>query len=192
MAGFTERLASAKAAARPSKDVTVVLDADVSARLAELRVELEAARATPDARLAAETEPEKVQAQIDELLALTADALITLRFTRMSGEKWAEITARCPIRAGATIDLQYGYDMHAVCKIAAPLCGVRVEGDEEFPLVYAKASPGVEAVNEWADLFETVSGHEFSLIVDAIYMLNEYEPAVRVDALKKELANRPA
>ena len=190
MSDFSDRLVSAKAAVRPSRDVVVSLDADVSERRAVLREELEKARANPDARLASKSEPELIQGQLDELMALTADSLVTLRFTRMSGDEWAEITARCPVRLDAAIDRQYGYNVHGVCKLAAPLCGVRVDGDELVPLVVSAAAQGVPAVDEWADLFDTISGHEFGLIVDAIYELNEYEPASRVAQLKKELNSR--
>lgn len=192
MSSFSERLALAKSAARPTREVTVSLDADVSDKRRELQAELEAARANPDARLATKSAPELVQEKLDELLTITGDSLITLRFSRMPGDQWAEITARCPVRLDAAIDRQYGYNMHGVCRLAAPLCGVRVDGDEELPLEVIPASAGVPAVNEWDDLFDTISGHEFGLIVDAIYELNEYEPAQRVAQMKKELATRPA
>lgn len=192
MSSFSERLSSAKEAPKPTRDVTVSLDADVSERRAGLIEALAKARANPDARLSAKSEPELIQEQLDELLELTADSLVTLRFTRMSGVAWAEVTARCPVRLDAAIDRQYGYNMHAVCALAAPLSGVRVDGDALVPLVVSKASEGVLAVNEWADLFATISGHEFGLIVDAIYELNEYEPASRVASLVKALATRPA
>lgn len=192
MSSFSDRLASAKAAVKPFRDVVVSLDADVSERRAELVEALAKARANPDARLAAKSALDLIQEQLDELLALTADSLVTLRFSRMSGVDWAEVTARCPVRLDAAIDRQYGYNMHAVCALAAPLSGVRVEGGELVPLVVSAASAGVPAVNEWADLLTTVSGFEFGLIVDAIYELNEYEPASRVASLVKELATRPA
>lgn len=185
MTSFSERLEAAKSAARPTRDVTVTLDSDLSARREVLAAALDAATLADanDKRLTGEN-PAIAEAR-DALAALevgAADALLTLRFTRLSGDKWAEITARCPLRLDAPIDRQYGYNMHAVCKLAAPLSGVRVDGAETEPLETA----------EWVDLFDITSGHEFGLIVDAIYELNEYEPAQRVAALKKELATRPA
>jgi hypothetical protein len=192
MSTFSERLEGAKNAVKPSRDVVVSLDADVSERRAELRELLAKARANPDARMAARSEPELIQEQLDELLELTAESLVTLRFTRMSGVAWAEVTARCPVRLDAAIDRQYGYNVHAVCALAAPLSGVRVDGDDVVPLIVSAASQGTPAVNEWADLFDTISGHEFGLIVDAIYELNEYEPASRVAQLKKEQATHSA
>ena len=192
MSSFKERLAAAKAAPKPTREVTVSLDADVSEKRAALQAELEAARANPDARLAAKSAPELVQEKLDELLTITADSLITLRFSRLSGPAWAEITARCPVRLDAAIDRRYGYNMHAVCRLAAPMCGVRVEGEELVPLEVVPASAGVPAVDEWADLFDTISGHEFGLIMDAVYELNEYEPAQRIAQMGKELATRRA
>jgi len=192
MSSFKDRLAAAKSAARPTREVTVSLDADVSDKRAALQAELEAARANPDARLATKSAPELVQEKLDELLTITADSLIALRFSRMPGDEWAEITARCPVRIDAPVDRQYGYNMHAVCRLAAPLCGVRIEDGKEVALEVVPASAGVPAVDEWADLFTTISGHEFGLVIDAIYELNEYEPAQRVAQMKKELATRPA
>lgn len=186
MSNFSERLIAAKEAPRPTKDVVICLDSDVSERRAELRAQLEKARANPDARLSAKSDAEEIQEQLDELMELTSDALVTLRFTRMSGAEWAEITARCPVRLDAAIDRQYGYNMHAVCKLAAPMSGGRLEGETVVPLIVD------DKVNEWTDLFNAISGHEFGIIVDAIYELNEYAPAAHVAQLKKELATRHA
>ena len=195
MTTFSERLAAAKSASRPTRTVQVLLDADLSAKREELRAELERARtaAASDQRLAAvNTAEQAVQTKLDELLNESAESLVTLRFSRLPGDKWAEITARCPVRLDAPIDRQYGYNMHAVCRLAAPVSGVRVEGDGEVPLTVTKATEETPAVDEWADLFGTISGHEFGLIIDAIYDLNEYSPAAGITQLKKELATRTA
>jgi hypothetical protein len=185
MTSFSERLAAAKAAARPTRDVQVLLDADLSEKREELRAELERVKATAanDPRLSA-VDPEEtdLQEKLDAVLEESADALVTLRFTRLPGNEWSDLTSRCPVRLDAPIDRQYGYNMQAVSTLAAPISGVRVEDDAEVSL----------EDSEWVDLFETISGHEFILVMDAIYELNEYEPAQRVSSLKKALATRPA
>lgn len=189
MTSFSAHLEAAKAAPRPTRDVQILLDAGLSDQRESLREELENARAiaSMDQRLTSvDTAVEAVQEKLDAILESSADSLVTLRFTRMPGDQWAEVTARCPVRLGAEIDLKYGYNMHGVCKLAAPLSGVRVDGDDLVPLVVTPES------NEWADLFATVGGHEFGLIASAIYELNEWEPAARMAQLKKELATRTA
>lgn len=181
MSSFSERLSAAKEADRPTREVVVCLDSVVSEQRAKLKAELEEARNPSDARLSMAPDEELIQSKLDELMELTEEALVTLRFTRLSGAEWSEIAARCPVRLDVAIDRQYGYNIHAACRIAAPLSGVVVDGDS------------VEKITEeeWNDLFSTISGHEFGLIVDAIYALNEWEPASHVAQLKKELETRP-
>lgn len=130
--------------------------------------------------------------QIEAEQAAAAGGVVTLRFTRMAGNDWSAITARCPARLDAPIDAQYGYNMQKACEMAAPLCGVSVEDGVEIPLVVTKATESEPAVNEWADLFATISGHEFGKIMDAIYGLNEYDPVLSLAEAKKALAGRPA
>lgn len=196
MSSFSERLAAAKAAPRKTKDVSILLDTDLAEQREALRAQIERVRdvAAQNQRLAGGPNPEEVrlQEQLDKLLADSADALITLRFERLAGDTWSEITARCPVRLDAPIDRQYGYNMHQVCKLAAPISGARVEGDELVPLIVQAATPDTPAIDEWADLFQTISGHEMILIIDAIYDLNAWDPAHQVASLKKELATRPA
>lgn len=195
MSKFKERLAAAKAAPKPFRDVTITLDADIAEKRAVLKEELEAARAEAanDQRLTAVNPREaEIQGKLDELYELTEDSLITLRFTRLPGDQWAEVTARCPVRLDAPIDSVYGYDMHKAARLAAPLCGVLVEGDELVPLRVEKATGEHEGIDEWRDLFATIAGVEYIAIIDALYDLNVYEPSNRVDQLKKELATRPA
>ena len=193
MTSFSERLSAAKAAPRPTLDVSVLLDADLSAKREELQAAVDRARASADVdrRLASdpETDPAvmKVQKKLDALIAESQGALVTLRFTSLPGSQWADITARCPVRLDAPIDRQYGYDMQAASTFAAPLCGVRLEDGVEVPLTVTPASEGVAAVDDWADLFITITGHEFIRIMDAIYELNEYAPAQRIAAAKKGL-----
>lgn len=193
MTSFSERLSAAKAAPRPTLDVSVLLDADLSARREELQDAVDKARASADndQRLAAGPDPAvvKVQKKLDTLIKESAGALVTLRFTSLPGSQWADITARCPVRLDAPIDRQYGYNMQAASTFAAPLCGVRVEDGAEVPLTVTPAAEGVAAVDEWADLFTTITGHEFIRIMDAIYELNEYAPAQRIAAAKKGSAS---
>jgi len=195
MTSFSEQLAAAKAAPRDYRDVQIILDAGLSTKREALRISLEEARAraASDPRLGVVDEASvSIQAQLDDLVAASAASLVTLRFVRMDSATWSDIADRCPVRHDAPIDRQYGYNVNAACRLAAPLSGARLEGDALVPLVVEKGTTETPGVNEWADLFEAISGHEISQIIEAIFELNLYEPARRVDQLKKELATRPA
>jgi len=195
MVSFDERLAAAKAAPKDTRDVQVLLDSDLSEKREQLREALDAAkaRAAQDQRLTAtDDESDVIRAQLDELIAESAESLITLRFTRLPGDVWTDITARCPARLGAPLDEYYGYNLQLAAKLAAPINGVRVEGDELIPLKVTPATESEPAVDQWADLFATIAGSEQARIESAIWELNVYVPDSRVGQLKKELATRPA
>lgn len=178
---FEERLAARKAAETPHRDVAIALDDDLAQKRADIEQQLQIVRASADQRLAKTNEEEiALQRQLDELVEASADSLVTFRFRRLSGLEWGEITARCPVRLGVDIDMRYGYNMHAATIMAAPKCGVRIDGDAEVPVTD----------EQWRDLFEMISGYEMTQILDAIYELNEYGPAARIAALKKVLAIR--
>lgn len=190
---FAEQLAAAKSAPPKTKDVTITLNDEVSARREELELKLENAASATDRRLGA---PDPVQPIKDELAALMQEAvatLVTLRFTRMPGDQWADITSRNPMRLDAPVDAHYGYNMQGVVTMAAPKSGVRVEHSEDgtevlVPLIIAPGGEDIPPINEWRDLFSVISGHEFQQIEEAIYRLNEYDPAARLNELKKASA----
>lgn len=106
-----------------------------------------------------------------------AGELVVLKFTELPGDMWTEITARYPVRGDVPLDLRYGYNVHAVVKAAAPKSGARVEDDKDVPLTE----------KQWDALWPLLSGAEFGAVVDAVWGLNEWNPARRVDAAKKGL-----
>lgn len=193
MVAFAEKLAAAKAVSRPFKDVTIALragDADARAELEQAQTELqerfEAAQveAAKDRRLAAGAPAldgfaEQFTALAERELELDqaeADHLITLRFWEIPGEQWADLTVKHPPRAGVLADLPYGYNLHAAAKAAAPVNGRLVEDDGSL----TELTP-----DQWADLWDQLPGRSFGAVADAIYALNEYEPEMRVERLKK-------
>jgi hypothetical protein len=193
MKSFSESLAAAKAAPRKFEDVTVSLDEEFATRRAELSEQLDAARANSDQRLAAKSPADLIQEQIDELLGLAADSLVTLRFYRMGGDAWSDIAARAGApRDGAGVDGFVGFNVQAAAKLAAPFSGVRLDGDEEVKLIVAPRTDDEPAVDEWADLWVTLSGTEVDQIEAAILIVNVIGPQTRVAELKNILATRPA
>jgi len=111
-----------------------------------------------------------------------------LRFRQMPGDEWASETDKHPARPGVLVDQRYGYNIRSLTRGAAPKCGVLVNGGDEVKL---RVDPVGDAdrVDEWADLFRTLSGHDFQRVTDAIWSLNEYLPEKAVEAARKARAN---
>lgn len=182
MTTFFERLATAKAAPRPSMTVQVSLDADVSAERERLEAELDSLSNPNDSRLSGKNPAIKVlQDQIDALTEAAKASLVTLKFYRLSGLAWATLTARNPLRPDVLIDVRYGYNFHAVVQAAAPDCGRLVDGDDETLLT----------ADDWADLFAVLSGYDVARVCDALFYLNEWDPSQAVERLKKDSMPTP-
>jgi hypothetical protein len=96
-------------------------------------------------------------------------------FEQVEGKTWAAVTARNPAVGAGLIALRYGYDVHKVVQEIAPKSGVALVDGVEVELT----------TDEWADLFAVVDGHSISLIADAIWYLNEWNPQQQIAAAKK-------
>lgn len=177
---FKEQLAAARAA-RPFKDVVVVLDGAVSAERERLENEL-AGVDTSDVRMGVVSPAEEIQARLDELANASADSLLTVRLTRLPGRDWSVLTSKCQVRPDVAIDRHYGYNYDAACEAAARYrdpsgvsYGHRLEDGEPVEI----------ADDEWGDLFDVLSGSDIGKIRDAVWELNEFEPEQRLNALVK-------
>lgn len=195
----SEQLAAAKAANtknRPYMDVEVLLDAGLNAERSALLVALEAAErlAASNQRLAGGVDPAVTEARtkLDAVLEQSKSALQTIRFLRATPTFWSDVTSRCPARPGAPVDEHYGYNMAAATQVIAPRCAGWLIDGEVVPLRVEKATEDSPAIDEWADLFATISPGEFAEMESAVFELNVYGPAMARQALKKELATRPA
>lgn len=101
-----------------------------------------------------------------------------LVFYRADGDVWAECVSRHPARPDAKIDLRYGYNFNEVVLEIAPTTGRLIE-------------KGVEAdipADAWAVLIPALSGAEISRVTDAIWALNEWDPAQEIEKAKKALS----
>jgi hypothetical protein len=179
MSTFAEKLA-AKAAARPTLDVPILLAAELVAE--KERLEAIIAAGDSDPRLGAVSPVVDAQAELDKLEEAAGDSLITLRFTQMPGEKWTELTSKLPVRPNVPIDESVGYNydaaaIHAVQFVdgAGKPYGVRIEYGAEVPL----------DASEWVALFDALSGYEVAQIRNAVWGLNEYLPKQQVAAMGK-------
>ena len=181
MSTFAEKLA-AKAAARPTIDVQILLAAELVAEKQRLEAIIEAGDSDP--RLGSVSPVDEAQKALDELEASAGDALITLRFTQLPGEEWASLTSKLPPRPGVAIDESIGYNYDKATISAAKFqdasgraYGVRLEGDVEE----------VVTPDEWVALFDALSGYEVTQIRNAVWGLNEYLPKKQVEAMGKLL-----
>jgi hypothetical protein len=134
---------------------------------------------------------EKLEAERE---AATEGTLWTFRFEKLPGPDWAGITVRNPARIDVGIDRRWGYNYHEVAKAAAAWRDAKgyaygavlhraepAEGDREaVPESREELTP-----EQWADLWDTLSGHEFERIASNIWELNEYGPQQRVEAAGK-------
>jgi hypothetical protein len=173
---FAEKLAAAKAAPRPSKTVTIALDASVAERRDELAERIAVARSAKGKRLGQASEVPQLEKELEALEVECADSLIDLKFVRLPGEDWSHITIQNPARPGVVADMGVGgYNVNAVTRAAAIQSGSVVEDGEEKAIT----------ADEWDDLFVLMSGYDASRVADAVYFLNDYEPGKAVEAGKK-------
>ena len=116
--------------------------------------------------------------QKSELVSVIVNgSLYGLVFYRADGDVWAETVSRHPARTDSKIDLRYGYNFNAVVLEVAPLTGRLVEGDAETEI----------PSEAWADLIPALSGAEIGRVTDAIWALNEWNPAQEIERAKKAL-----
>lgn len=200
MTTLSDKIAAAKAAPRPSIDITVSLNKDLSEAVETLTAELEAAKKSNDDRLGAPTAASVVQGKIDAILAEEVDTLVTMRFTRLPGDVWTRLSRQCLPDPSNILDRELRYGLVETCKLAAQhvaedgtVYGHIVDGDDlSVPTVHRVTKSNPIPTNEWLELFALMSGAEVTAIVDSLYLLNSYGPAQRVNALKNHSASLTA
>jgi len=171
---FEELLAASRNAAPPFKDVPVLFDTGLSDEIDRLKAEYALLRQSKDRRLGEASPAAAVKAQLEELQAQLGAQVVTFRLTRLPGDAWANITAPLMPREGVPIDMRYGYDLAAATKIALPLMGRRLDGDELVAVEEA----------DWETICEFP---EFDDFQDAVLFLQTWAPQLRLDAAKEQL-----
>jgi hypothetical protein len=193
----SEKLARAKAQPRKFLDVEILLDSGLSEQRDALEAKLtEAIKAdAADQRLSSEDPAiADLRAQIDALLDAAADDIAIIRITALPGHVWSDIERRSPVRTDAPGDMYFGFNTLAAAKLALPLCAGWLVDGEVVPLVVTLGDPqnDVPAVDEWADLFETISGTESSTLESAVWQVNVADPQVAIADAKKASRTLPA
>ncbi|WP_416394223.1 MULTISPECIES: hypothetical protein [unclassified Curtobacterium] len=150
---------------RPSKIVTVTLDSEVSDKLQELEARLEDEKQKPqDGRLAKKSPIALLLEEIEQVKAEFEGTLVDLKFTRMLGPDWGDITIVNPPRDDSLPDrVVFGYNFHAVTRLAAIRSGKLLEDGEEKTLTE----------DQWNELFALLSGKDHENVANAVYTLNE-------------------
>jgi len=172
-----------KAAPKPFYDVDVYLGVDVSEQVEALQAQIDARKAEAAQRQSRKAQVADLEAQIAELEAANGDALVTLRFTKLPGEKYAELTGKFMPRLDSPLDLNAHYNVDEVTKAAAVLSGAEVDGDEVSPLTPAQV----------AELWPLLSGVDVGRIRDVILALNDMGPRqLVVEAKKARLSSEPS
>jgi hypothetical protein len=193
MSSFEEKLAAAKKAEPRSEIVTVSLDPDLAEQRAELQEQIDAAKKAPkDDRLGLKSRIDALKEQLTELQAQELEYLVDLKVTRAPGHEWAAVSAAYPPRADVRVDMHYGFNLHDLTVQEGYRWVTRREGDDWVPFKYAPAGPGKKGSNEFADLCRVLAGGDLSGVVDAMFLLNLWEPQQRRERLGKLRADRQA
>jgi len=121
--------------------------------------------------LKAEFEAEKPTRDVEISLN---NHLYVLRFERMDGTEWTLACDAATARPGVLLDMRYGYNLRALVPIVAQATGHLVDDDQLVDV----------SEDQWRAIFKG-AGSTVSRIGDAIFALNEYDPAAEVEALKK-------
>lgn len=163
------------------EDVDVCLNGEASVERDRLYRELSDAADAPQVTMGPVAAVAEVQGRIDALEDSMRDELVTLRFRALSFDRWNQIIALRPPREGVAIDARKGYDIVSATKDAAEVAGWVVNGDttESIP------------ADEWADLWENLSGGDFDRIWGAVTRLNESDGWAGVGFLKKDSTKTP-
>jgi hypothetical protein len=180
-----DELLAARAAAKPKPiEVTVLLDADTSKRIEELKAQIEALESDEDQRLGVDDGAEALQAEVDAIKAAASESLVTFAFEKLPGDMWTDFTARNPARPEALIDLNYGYNLDAVVKAA-----VKAERGGHHFAWQVDGDKNVVLTNEqWDQVFEAMYGHDASAVRDAVWSVNEWQPSQKLAEAKKARA----
>lgn len=180
MKTFEEKIEAARSR-RSFQDVPVLLDEDLALERERLTEALKTA--DRDSRLGSPSEADEIRAQLAVIDEEAADAVDVLRFTRLPGRAWAELTAKFPARGDVAVDVHYGYNFAQVCEAAAKYRNPRTHE------AYAHRMNGdtpVELVDDqWDVIFDSLTGGEVAKVYDAIWEQNEYKAAERIQELVK-------
>lgn len=106
---------------------------------------------------------------------LLGEKVIGVRFWP-AGSAWEELTSAHPARAGVQSDIALGYNLAGVVRA--------------YPRTYLVEGDDVQAIvgEEWGELYDVLSGPDQKNLGFAVWGINEYDPAQRLEAAGKASA----
>lgn len=107
---------------------------------------------------------------------LLGDELVGVRFWPVGGGVWEELTSKNPPRKGSQSDVALGYNLAGVVR--------------DYPRTYLVVGEAAEPVvgEQWAEVYDVLSGPDKKNLGYAVWGLNEYDPAQRLAAAGKASA----
>lgn len=99
---------------------------------------------------------------------LLGEELVMVRFWPVSGSAWEELTSKHPPRQGVQSDTALGYNLAGVVR--------------DYPRTYLVSGDDVQPVvgEQWAEVYDVLSGPDKKNLGYAVWGLNEYDPAQRL------------
>lgn len=167
MTSFKDKVAAAKKVDRKFVVTTVALEDGIAEKRDALMAEI--VEAANDPRLASDPGA-KAKKQLAELEAREVDSLVEVKQYRSDPQVWANLSA---LNAG---------NVSAVCKATVMVDARIIDGETEL----------TQTPDEWEEFFGLLSPADYQALVAAAYVLNDRDPAQRVERLKKALALTPA
>ena len=162
----------------PTRTVIVMLtpNDDAMRRREELLTAIVDVEKAAGERLARKAPTAKLREELAALEKSETKFMRTLRFTKLDGIKWAELTAKYGPREDVAFDAQLGYNHHAVALIAAKVNGTDVTDGAEEPLDDA----------DWETIHKVASGWDIENIATAVLEMNVMRSARTIGRLKKD------
>ena len=162
----------------PTMTVTVCLSTKVNEERDVLMTRIREAEAKKGAgdRLSMKTAVQKLREELAAVEDREREHMHVLRFTKMKGLDFANLTAQFPAREKSTLDQQLGYNHHAACLAAAKETGLEVVDGADAPI----------DDDDWATIYDIGSGWDIENIVQANLNLNATGSARLVGRLKKD------
>jgi hypothetical protein len=162
----------------PTITVTVCLSTKATEERDAIMVRIREAEAKKGAgdRLSKKTEVQSLREELAAVEDREREHMHVLRFTKMSGLDFANLTAQFTAREKSALDQQLGYNHHAACLAAAKQSGVELVDDKPVAL----------DDEDWQTIYDIGSGWDLENIVQAVLNLNATGSARLVGRLKKD------
>lgn len=112
-----------------------------------------------------------------EVTLTVSGSPVLVKFTELDAKVWAACRLADIPRPGVVVDTLFRFNVTAAAMLAAPISGVRVDGDGEHEITPA----------QWQRLFDAIEAIDLQQITDAVIAVNEDAQMQRLESAKKVL-----